>query len=118
MLKQRILLVEDDPDRAEVMVTVLREEGYVVDLAATLAQAQERLAIDRYAVVIADWKLPDGDGTLIAEWGSTLGAKTMVMSGYLREMPGGRAEQHLTLAKPFRANRLLEAVHDCIKVAA
>jgi CheY-like chemotaxis protein len=30
MLKQRILLVEDDPDLAEVMVTVLREEGYVL----------------------------------------------------------------------------------------
>src|SRR5436853_5647049 len=94
MLEKRILLVEDDLELAEVMATVLREEGYLVDLAATAGQAQEHLARFSYAVVIADWRLPDGDGTLIAEWGSTLGAKTLVMSGYLRQMPGGRAEPH------------------------
>ena len=66
MLEKRILLVEDDLELAEVMATVLREEGYLVDLAATAGQAQEHLARFSYAVVIADWRLPDGDGTLLA----------------------------------------------------
>ena len=40
-----------------------------------------------YALVITDWRLPDGDGMIVADWEKEIGAKTFVMSGYLFEMP-------------------------------
>jgi hypothetical protein len=60
----------------------------------------------------------DGDGTVIAEAAADLGAKTFVMSGYLFQMPGGRAERHYTLMKPIRPRELVEAVERVIGKAS
>ncbi|MDG4784574.1 response regulator transcription factor [Micromonospora sp. WMMD1102] len=58
----RILLVEDDPDLAEVVALGLRNESYAVDLAASYADAEELLRITGYDVACLDLGLPDGDG--------------------------------------------------------
>ena len=113
-MRVSILLVEDDPDLRELMQLALQENGYVVDPAASVAEAQGRLAAVSYALVITDWKLPDGDGTLIALWATELGAKAIVISGFLREMPGGWPEEYLTLMKPFRSHQLLAAVQESL----
>jgi DNA-binding response OmpR family regulator len=113
-MDQRILLVEDDPDLGFLMGHVLRSEGYVVDLATTRAEAWERLEERQYALVIADWKLPDGDGTVIADAARERGAKTIVMSGYLLQLPGSRADAHETLMKPVRPDELIDAVERSI----
>jgi DNA-binding response OmpR family regulator len=110
----RVLLVEDDPDLREVMQLALEEHGYVVEPAAGLKEAQAFLAAVPYRLVITDWRLPDGDGTLLALWATQLDAKAIVVSGFLRDMPGGWAEEHPTLMKPFRLNQLLEAVREAI----
>jgi DNA-binding response OmpR family regulator len=107
--QQRILLVEDD-DVGILVAHVLSGEGYLVDLATTKAEAWTHLDAHQYALVIADWKLPDGDGTLIADAALHLGAKTVVMSGYLFQMPGGRADAHETLMKPVRPSELVDFV--------
>jgi DNA-binding response OmpR family regulator len=75
-----------------------------------VAEAWRRLDAHSYALVIADWRLPDGDGMVIAEAAADLGANTFVMSGYLFQMPGGRADNHETLMKPIRPRELVEAV--------
>jgi DNA-binding response OmpR family regulator len=110
MVEKRILVVEDEPDIRDLLCHVLRAEGYRVDGAATLAEAKSRLATARYSVVFADWRLPDGDGTVVAAWAKQLGAKTFVMSGYLFQMPGGRALDHETLMKPLRPSEILDVV--------
>jgi DNA-binding response OmpR family regulator len=86
----------------------------MVDVAPTVAQAWRSLDANSYALGIADWQLPDGDGTVIAEAAADLGAKTFVMSGYLFQMPGGRAERHDTLMKPIRPGELVAAVERSI----
>lgn len=88
----------------------LRDEGFEVDLAATVAEAKRRLAAQTYDLVVTDWKLPDGDGRLIADWAAELGAKTMVLSGYLFYMPSGRAIGHETLTKPIRPDEFVAVV--------
>ena len=94
MPEKRILLVEDEPAIHELLAPVLRELGYQVDVATTVADATAFLDRSPYALVIADWRLPDGNGLLVADMGAELGAKSMVMSGYLVQMPGGRADRH------------------------
>lgn len=110
MPAKRILLVEDDPDIHYLLTHVLIAEGYAVDVAETVAKAWQCLDSGPYALVVTDWRLPDGDGTVIADAAADLGAKTFVMSGYLFQMPGGRAERHETLMKPLRPAELIEAV--------
>jgi DNA-binding response OmpR family regulator len=58
----RILLIEDDPDLAEVVVLGLRNESYAVDLAGTYADAEELLRSTEYDVACFDLGLPGGDG--------------------------------------------------------
>ncbi|MGJ6961903.1 response regulator transcription factor [Streptosporangium sp. G11] len=58
----RILIVEDDPDLAELVALGLRNESYAVDLAATCLEAEEALRTTAYDVACLDLSLPDGDG--------------------------------------------------------
>lgn len=51
---ERILVVEDDSFFREVFQELLREEGYEVDSAASVAEALEKLAQREYHVVVTD----------------------------------------------------------------
>jgi DNA-binding response OmpR family regulator len=112
--EKRILLVEDDADLRFLLTHVLRSEGYIVDPATTHAEASAQLEERRYALVIADWRLPDGEGTTIADGASELGAKTIVMTGYLFQMPAGSAGAHETLMKPVRPSEIIDTVQRLI----
>ena len=118
MADKRILLVEDERAIHELLTHALRAEGYVVDVATTVADAWRKLDVHSYSLVIADWRLPDGDGTVIADAAAQLGAKTCVMSGYLFRMPGGRSELHETLMKPLRPSEIIAVVERSIGKAA
>lgn len=114
MAAKRILLVEDEVTIRDLLVNVLLAEGYAVDAVATVAEAMAHLDGPPYTLVLSDWRLPDGDGLLVVEAGAELGARTMIMSGYLFQMPGGRAERHETLMKPLRPSELIAAVERAI----
>ena len=114
MSQKRILLVEDEPDIHTLLAHVLMDARYAIDVAETVAAAWQYLDAQSYELVITDWRLPDGDGTVIAEAAAHLGAKTFVMSGYLFQMPGGRSERHETLMKPIRPHELVAAVERSI----
>lgn len=62
MSGQRVLLVEDEPGLAEAVGQALTEEGYIVDIAGTLAEATAKRAEGDPKLVILDLRLPDGDG--------------------------------------------------------
>jgi DNA-binding response OmpR family regulator len=118
MTGKRILLVEDEPEIRAVLGEVLRSKCYAVDFAGTVREAQICLASLTYDLVITDWKLPDGDGRLVADWASELGAKTVVMSGYLSRMPGGRAPDHETLMKPIHLPEFVDLVMRSVSESA
>jgi len=89
-----------------------------VDLAGPLSEAQDCLGARAYDLAIADWRLPDGDGRVVADWAAALGGKALVTSGYLPHMPGGVALGHETAMKPLRLSDLVAAVEGLIgKVA-
>jgi two-component system OmpR family response regulator len=58
-----ILLVEDDPLRADGLVRSLRRSGYRVDVAADGLAADRRLAGEAFDLVILDLGLPGLDGS-------------------------------------------------------
>ena len=59
---EAILLVEDDEATARLYESGLRQAGYSVARAATGEQAEACIRAHRFALVITDLKMPDGDG--------------------------------------------------------
>ncbi|GAA3925780.1 response regulator transcription factor [Hymenobacter algoricola] len=58
----KLLLVEDEPVLRHTLVDSLRQGGYVVEVAASFAQAYEKIKLYQYDCVLVDLTLPDGDG--------------------------------------------------------
>ena len=58
----KLLYLEDETELARLVVGGLALAGFVVDWAATLAQAVGALRENRYDLLIVDRWLPDGDG--------------------------------------------------------
>jgi len=61
----RLLLVEDNRDLSQLLITALGASGYRVDAAASASQAMDALAARRYSVVVLDLGLPDQDGLTV-----------------------------------------------------
>jgi DNA-binding response OmpR family regulator len=114
LAEKHILLVDDERDILDLLTEVFLDSGYSVDSAVTVAEAVRFLDRCSYRLVISDWRLPDGDGLMVADVGAVLGAKTILMSGHLSSMKGGRADGHDTVMKPFELDDLVDAVNAAI----
>ncbi|WP_405063910.1 response regulator transcription factor [Kribbella sp. NBC_01505] len=57
----RVLVVEDDPELQVAVPAALRSAALAVDLAGTIAAADEALFVNAYDCVVFDRMLPDGD---------------------------------------------------------
>ena len=58
----KVLIVEDEPDLRDTMVTFLMEEGLQVEQAGSLYLAHEKLNLYEYDCLLIDLGLPDGSG--------------------------------------------------------
>jgi two-component system OmpR family response regulator len=58
----RVLLVEDEPEMAQALVSRLGRSGFIADHVGGLEDARAALACHRYGLTILDRRLPDGDG--------------------------------------------------------
>src|SRR5262245_23948823 len=108
----RILLLEDEPEMVSALRTALRRYDTIVDHVATLAEAEEALAIGAYGAVLLDRQVPDGDGlSLIRKLRARgLGVPIIVLTarGDVDERISGLdtgADDYL--AKPFAMDELL-----------
>lgn len=77
----KTLLVEDHATLSEVIAGGLRRAGFVVDTAASVAEAREAVLLGDYALAILDLGLPDGSGIdLLAEWRATTAFPVIVLT--------------------------------------
>ena len=61
----RLAVVEDNPELARLLAQGLKAEGYETDVLTTVAAARAAVSTTRYAALILDLGLPDGDGLSI-----------------------------------------------------
>jgi two-component system NtrC family sensor kinase len=61
-VSQRILVVDDDPDIADLVTTFLTSEGYEVDAAPNGRAALEMLRRTEYDLIVSDMRMPELDG--------------------------------------------------------
>lgn len=114
MPKKDILIVDDEAGICEMLGGTLQDAGYAVDLAVNAAEAMNLLHEREYGMVVVDWRLPDGDGAVIAGLAAAAGSHAFVMSGYLRKMLPGSVDPRQTLMKPIKPSELLATAHACI----
>ena len=108
----RVLLVEDEPDMACALAAALKRYDMVVDLIATLADAEEAVASNTYDAILLDRQLPDGDGlSLIPKLrmkGLSVPVIVLTARGELADRVAGLdggADDYL--GKPFAVEELL-----------
>ena len=84
---QRVLVVDDEPNIAEVVTMALRFQGFTVETAATGREALAAVAKFKPHLMVLDVMLPDMDGFEVA---SRLGAQRAGVPDHLPH----RARRH------------------------
>jgi CheY-like chemotaxis protein len=64
---RRVLVVDDERDLAEAFASVLRSEGYEVEIANNGREAIERVGASRPDLILLDYELPELDGVQVIE---------------------------------------------------
>ena len=116
--KGRVLICEDDPDIQQVLVSLLGDDGFDTDVAATATQAKAKLAGNTYVAMTLDIGLPDQDGiALIRELRNeepTLVLPIVVVSATSSESHGVATGDAINIVdwieKPIDNERLLRSV--------
>ena len=111
-----LLIVEDDADAAEVLRTMLGEDGFRAEIAATAREGLAAARTGEYDAVLVDLQLPDADGIglirALRSHAATRDLPVVVVSG---DVARGRARGYSLevldwLEKPFEQDRLRGAV--------
>ncbi|WP_395945793.1 CHASE3 domain-containing protein [Brevundimonas sp.] len=112
----RLLIVEDDPDAAEVLRIMLDQDGFDARVVGSAGEALDAVDNEKFAAVLVDLQLPDADGiglirTLRAR-ADTLDIPVVVVSADVaRGKARGRSLEVLDwLEKPFDQDRLRGAI--------
>jgi DNA-binding NtrC family response regulator len=115
---RRILVVDDQPDVCEVIVTFLAERGYAVDRAVDSFGARRLLARDSYDGVLLDVLMPGEGGLALADIAERQGARVLLMSGHPEAMAMALLQSpYELLRKPFRLVDLEAAVATLLDAA-
>jgi two-component system, OmpR family, response regulator len=110
---QVVLVVEDDPDVASAIGTLLESEGFRTVIAATVADATTQARLVHPSLVLLDWNLPDGCGEDVvrAIRPDDPSVPIIVMSGARDALQASlRVDARERLAKPFDLERLVGLV--------
>lgn len=59
---QRILVIDDEPDVAEILSDILNGDGHEVEIALSGAEALERIDEGQFDIVLSDIRMPGVDG--------------------------------------------------------
>ncbi|MDQ1314559.1 MAG: two-component system, NtrC family, response regulator PilR [Pseudomonadota bacterium] len=117
----RILLVDDEPDLLDLMELTLVKMGLETDRAASVAEAQTRLAQTHYDLCLTDMRLGDGEGLEVIAAASALAAPVpvAVITAYgnagnaVAALKAGAFDY---LAKPVALDQLRSLVKSALKI--
>jgi DNA-binding NtrC family response regulator len=114
-----VMVLDDEPTVCERLKDFFEKDGMKVETFTESSKAVERLAQQRFHVVVTDLKMkgPTGIDVLVAVKNQNLPTEVIVITGY-RTMDATRAAEcvgaYAFLDKPFR----LEQLRDLVKKAA
>lgn len=108
----RVLIVEDEPEIADLLRRTLQEAAWAADVAASGREALAMLAVTEYDLAILDVGLPDIDGFAVCrQWRARGGTTPILMltarAGLADRVGGLDAGADDYLSKPFAVEELL-----------
>lgn len=108
----RLLVVEDNEDLAGLLAKGLEAAGFQTDRMTTMVEARTALTTTRYAAVVLDLGLPDGDGLSILKEirsrNDPIPVVVLTARAGVRDRVGGlRSGADDYLVKPFAFEELL-----------
>jgi PAS domain S-box-containing protein len=113
----RVLVVDDEPDVAAMIVDMLHGDGHDVVVEMTGQQALERVGVETFDVVLADVRMPEMGGVeflqVLAVRAPALARHVVVMTGDALTPETTRlmdSADLVTLEKPFRLDQLRAAL--------
>lgn len=115
---KRVMLVEDQPEVSNLLRMVLAQQGCLVTVATSLADAEEQLPSGPVDVLVSDVVLPDGSGRDLAQrlreaWPQLT---VLLISGYDEDRAGLTASDVPAdfgyLSKPFSPSALVRQLTD------
>ncbi|MBK8010866.1 MAG: sigma-54-dependent Fis family transcriptional regulator [Deltaproteobacteria bacterium] len=121
-MSARILILDDEPNIVVSLSRALELEGYAVETASTVAEAEQRIQRRQPDLALLDVRLPDGDGIELLERikKSESAPPVVMMSGHgtideaVRAIQLGAAD---FLEKPIGQDRLLLTIENTLKMA-
>lgn len=63
----KLLIVEDEPELVKSIVSFFSNQNIIIEVATTVAEALDRLALHEYDCILLDISLPDGNGLTVLE---------------------------------------------------
>jgi two-component system phosphate regulon response regulator PhoB len=119
----RVLIVEDEPDLAELIAVNLRHNGFLPVRAGSGAEAQHEIdGAGAPDVILLDWMLPDRSGILLARgWRADERTKHVpILMLTARDREGDRAagldagvDDYIT--KPFSTQGLVARIRELMR---
>ena len=122
----RVLVVDDETDARELMVTMLARSGAIVSAASSVSEAMTALAAQTYSVVISDLGMPHEDGYSLIKRIRTLPARyggkvpVVALTAYARaedRTKALRAGFNTHVAKPVNPVELFAVIASLVERA-
>ena len=111
-----LLVVDSDREMRRTLVSYFEKRGFHVAAAASLAAAKQNFVTCKtWALIIADYHLPDGTGRDLAAWvrERSPGTRVLLMSGSTHVASLCDGEDFF--AKPFRLEKLAAYVGSAVQ---
>lgn len=121
MMKDKILIVEDDSSILTGLAYALEKEEYLVTQCRTIAEAMEKITQEDFALILLDLQLPDGRGSEISAEIKKRRAQVIYLTvvddenEIVRCLEDGAADYIL---KPFRMRELLARIKRTLNTTA
>ena len=113
----KVMIVEDDDNLRKTLMKILIREGFCVASVSNGQEAIELMEIQKFDVVITDYKMPVLGGD---EWVKKLkelqgSETTLLLSAFLEEAENVVDEVGDSMSKPFKRKELVKKILQLLK---
>lgn len=118
----RLLLVDDEPSIREPLGEFLSGHGFVVDLAASAAEARERIAVGGYDLLVTDIMMPGEDGLSLTRFVRATSVLPVILltarAEDMEKIVGLEMGADDYIAKPFNPRELVARIRTVLRRSA
>jgi two-component system response regulator PilR (NtrC family) len=121
MVKESVLIVDDEPDIRELLDITIARMGLDTDCADNVSSAIDKLKRNEYSLCLTDMKLPDGEGLEIIDFiqhhcPNTPVAMITAFGSVQTAINALKAGAYDFVSKPIDLNRLRDLIDTALKL--